>query len=152
MNPGNPVIQDTLNWVKVSGCYLAQGGEEYLTIGNFFDNANTQITAGNGSSYYYVDDVLVEEITGSCTTGISELLMNEMKLSPNPVENSLHITASDLKNKEALTVKLYDVLGKEALSAVYKEELDLSGLEKGIYFLSLYQDNQLLVTKKVVKE
>jgi hypothetical protein len=37
--PANPQVQnthiitDTLNWVKVSGVFMAQGGEKYLTIG-----------------------------------------------------------------------------------------------------------------------
>ncbi|GMV77992.1 MAG: hypothetical protein AMXMBFR79_11250 [Chitinophagaceae bacterium] len=62
-NYGNPVITDTLNWVKISGVYTAQGGEEYITIGNFKDDANTttvQVNSGVGTSNksgYYIDDI-----------------------------------------------------------------------------------------------
>jgi hypothetical protein len=38
---GNPVIKDTMNWVKVSGLYQAIGGEIYLTIGNMLNDAGT---------------------------------------------------------------------------------------------------------------
>lgn len=38
---GNPVIKDTLNWVKVGGIYTAHGGEQYITIGNFSDDSHT---------------------------------------------------------------------------------------------------------------
>jgi hypothetical protein len=70
-NSGNPVINDTLNWMKISGVYLAQGDENYITIGNFGDNANTHIDTlnqnGYFSAYYYIDDVSVTEITPSFT-------------------------------------------------------------------------------------
>jgi hypothetical protein len=65
-NYGNPIIKDTLNWVKVSGIYTAQGGEQYITLGNFKkDNQTNYISlpppAGftyNGAGYY-IDDVSV---------------------------------------------------------------------------------------------
>jgi hypothetical protein len=60
-NYGNPIITDTLNWVKISGVFMAQGGEEYITIGNFKDDANTDTIKVNLSGYdktlYYIDDI-----------------------------------------------------------------------------------------------
>jgi hypothetical protein len=44
------------------------------------------------------------------------------------------------------------VLGKEIMFDKFKTELDISSLQNGIYFLSFYKNNQLLVTKKVVKQ
>ncbi len=63
LNYGNPIITDTLNWVKVSGIYKAQGGEQYITIGNFKTDAQTsykqvQPTGYNGAGYL-IDDVSV---------------------------------------------------------------------------------------------
>ena len=60
--PGNPTISDTLNWVKVQGLYNANGGEQYITIGNFQYDSNTVFQVINASSveaesYYYIDDV-----------------------------------------------------------------------------------------------
>ena len=63
VNFNNKIISDTLNWVEVSGIYVANGGERYITIGNFLDDANTDtLNTGNGSypgAYYYIDDVSV---------------------------------------------------------------------------------------------
>jgi OOP family OmpA-OmpF porin len=42
-NPAGNIIYDTLNWVQISGTYIANGGEKYLTIGNFNDDVNTTI-------------------------------------------------------------------------------------------------------------
>jgi len=60
---GNPVVLDTLDWVKVGGIYTAHGGEQYITIGNFQDDKNTdtisiESTDDNGAGYG-IDDVSV---------------------------------------------------------------------------------------------
>jgi hypothetical protein len=66
---GNQVIEDTLNWIKISGIYKANGTENYLIIGNFKSDFETSIInlesdSNNldGGAFYYIDDVLVEEI------------------------------------------------------------------------------------------
>lgn len=64
---GNPVIKDTLNWTEIMGIYKANGTEQYITIGNFKDDANTKIdTTSYGNlgfgAYYMIDDVSVEQI------------------------------------------------------------------------------------------
>ena len=64
---GNPVITDTLNWTEIMGIYKANGTEQYITIGNFKDDANTKIDTTNYgilgyAAYYMIDDVSVEPI------------------------------------------------------------------------------------------
>ncbi|MES2836057.1 MAG: gliding motility-associated C-terminal domain-containing protein [Bacteroidota bacterium] len=61
------VLRDTINWTKIEGYFVADGGEKYITIGNFETDANT-VTAlscpsctGSENSYYYIDDVYVEK-------------------------------------------------------------------------------------------
>lgn len=61
------VVEDSLNWVKLSGSIVAQGGEKYMYIGNFLPNNQTLCNyIGTGvpfwgsdyeSSYYYIDCV-----------------------------------------------------------------------------------------------
>ena len=61
-NSSNLMLKDTLNWMKIEGEYKAQGGERYITIGNFDDDANTNYLPSATSptlSYYYIDDVSV---------------------------------------------------------------------------------------------
>jgi hypothetical protein len=63
LNYGNPIIKDTQNWIKVSSLYIAQGGEKYITLGNFkYDNQTNylQIQAlGLNGAGYLIDDVSV---------------------------------------------------------------------------------------------
>ncbi len=47
---------DTVNWIKVSGTFIANGGEEYLTIGNFKE---LDTLFGDVWTYIYIDDVSV---------------------------------------------------------------------------------------------
>lgn len=65
----NPVIKDTLNWIKIDGIFHATGGESYITIGNFEDDVNTLSEEmpnglpGFPAAYYFIENVSVEEIT-----------------------------------------------------------------------------------------
>jgi OmpA-OmpF porin, OOP family len=62
-----PIVKG--GWDLAEMIYTARGGEKYLTIGNFFDNLNTQFSALDlrkgkspmltGSAYFYIDDVTV---------------------------------------------------------------------------------------------
>jgi hypothetical protein len=63
-NFNNEIIEDTVNWIKVSGLYQAQGGERFLTIGNF--NTDAETTQGKEfmdgavwQAYYSIDKVSV---------------------------------------------------------------------------------------------
>ncbi|HAP01339.1 MAG TPA: hypothetical protein DCQ93_05375 [Bacteroidetes bacterium] len=62
-NGAGNLITDMTNWTLISGTYTAVGGENFVTIGNFYNDANTLISVQNASGlmwgYYYVDDVFV---------------------------------------------------------------------------------------------
>ncbi|MBA3681762.1 MAG: gliding motility-associated C-terminal domain-containing protein [Bacteroidetes bacterium] len=86
LNPSfenNVNIDDTLNWIKVQNQYSATGVENYITIGNFRDNANTnvistKILTGNSNidcSYYYIDDISVVEINPAKAAAKDTLLV-----------------------------------------------------------------------------
>jgi gliding motility-associated-like protein len=64
----NYFLSDTNEWMLISGEYIAEGGERFIAIGNFRDDANTSVidmdsvpcTSGNYCEiYYYIDDVSV---------------------------------------------------------------------------------------------
>ena len=61
ISPVGYYLNDTLNWMKISGIYIAIGGEKYITIGNYKDEVSTDtMQTGNASGgYYYIDNVSV---------------------------------------------------------------------------------------------
>ncbi|MBA3972101.1 MAG: hypothetical protein H0X46_08150, partial [Bacteroidetes bacterium] len=54
-------LSDTAGWMLVSNTFIANGGEKYITIGNFSTDSNTDtirvLNFGGNISYYYVDAV-----------------------------------------------------------------------------------------------
>lgn len=69
----NLFVSDTVSWTLISGTFQANGGEEYLLIGNFRDSSliHYQYLGDNGfpassldsTNYYAVDDVSLVDIT-----------------------------------------------------------------------------------------
>lgn len=64
VNSVEHALMDTQGWMEIAGDFVAEGGEEYLTIGNFFSAANSGIVDDSTlltyllpGSYYYIDDV-----------------------------------------------------------------------------------------------
>ncbi len=62
-------FSDTINWVKLEGKFIANGGEQYLTIGNFLNYQQTDtlrkpITDNpRNQSYYYIDGIETIDVT-----------------------------------------------------------------------------------------
>jgi len=100
------IISDTTNWVQLCGEYVANGGEDYLIIGNFFDNSQTSVTQfqqtdiATINAYYFIDDVYLSSTFINCTDVASikelnnptkelikiiDLLGNETEYKPNTV-------------------------------------------------------------------
>lgn len=69
VNNTDSVLLNAKGWVEISGEFTAQGGERFLTIGNFasFNRSNVQhtnsINAVLQGAYYYVDDVSVVPVS-----------------------------------------------------------------------------------------
>lgn len=58
-------LNDTENWTFISGCFTAEGGEQFVTLGNFASDLQTplQQPCTNLWSYYYIDDISLVKIT-----------------------------------------------------------------------------------------
>ena len=66
-NPRHRIIVDTINWTEISGTFIATGGEQYITIGNFYTLEETDTLIFNPDwpddyAYYYIDGVSLKEV------------------------------------------------------------------------------------------
>ena len=67
-NPISNIIIDTVNWVAISGTFVATGTEKYLVLGNFNSNAATTSSLVDNSwgtgvwAEYFVDDISCIEV------------------------------------------------------------------------------------------
>ncbi|MES2132862.1 MAG: gliding motility-associated C-terminal domain-containing protein [Bacteroidota bacterium] len=92
INPGN-FITDTLNWTEFSGSFVAAGNEQYLTIGNFYNDAATNTVLVNPTSaytvtYFLIDDVSLEEIIPAKAINDTSICVNDSIIlaPPSPTE------------------------------------------------------------------
>ena len=63
-NKKGKILKDTANWIPVTGCYKAKGGEKYATIGNFTPDNEVQYETNNPpdyirSAHFFLEDVSV---------------------------------------------------------------------------------------------
>jgi hypothetical protein len=71
LNSSSNIITDKDNWIPIELQYLAQGGENFITIGGF--DPNNIITIGGGTTncaYYHVEDVSVIDISTPAYAGV----------------------------------------------------------------------------------
>ncbi len=155
----NGFITYTIGWTEIKGCFIALGGEKYVTIGNFNSNANTDtlfvgstnpLSNAPGYAYYYIDSVTLWK--NNFPTAIKESSNDDgVLLYPNPTSGKLKLIIQNLKEKESCMIKITDMLGREVKQLNFEEEIDISDLENGIYFVAILQNGKTLGVKKIIK-
>ena len=148
-------ITDTLNWIAVRDTFVAQGGEMYLTIGNFStDSLSDTLFVGNrgiNGTYYYIDSVTVFD-TG--LMGVNEFKEQEtsFRISPNPNDGNFTI---EYKIEQDAIIEVRDVQGKLVFISSLpanntSSSIICANLENGIYLLKISVGGVFLQTKKLV--
>ncbi|MFM2191249.1 MAG: hypothetical protein RLZZ118_206 [Bacteroidota bacterium] len=92
-NPQGNVITDTMGWTMVSGTFVANGTEEFITIGNFKTDANTDTAVILPSSNWLG----------------SELLIDDVSLYPINASNWLHDASGTLGDSTLIGLPNYEV-------------------------------------------
>jgi len=62
-NPNGNVINDTLNWISITGTFVATGNEKYLVLGNFKNDAATNTLAIVPTATAGYCDVLLDDVS-----------------------------------------------------------------------------------------
>ncbi|MBL4624159.1 MAG: T9SS type A sorting domain-containing protein [Flavobacteriales bacterium] len=115
---GDSIITDKNNWIRVSGSFIATGGENYILIGNFNRTQSTtasQVSNTNADyAYYYLDDVCVSSDSITCVlpVGITGKNISTYGYSifPNPISNQITITQPNFY--QPYDLKIYNSLGQ----------------------------------------
>jgi hypothetical protein len=154
-------ITDKEGWTRVSGSFVAQGGERFLSIGNFdkYEDTETLFVPSGGVNpshsdvywklaAYFVDDV---SVVPDSVTGISEEALGSISIFPNPVRDVLHIEGERLER-----FRLFDISGREVSTSAVPQggrnwSMDVSHLPQGVYLLEVWFEEGRKAVHKVVR-
>lgn len=163
------IINDTINWTRISGSFIADSAYNYLIVGNFLDDAHTDTlhytcdSCLNYLSYYYVDDICLSIDSLLCNGGIDNIpcdvgihentLQYEVIIFPNPASEFVKIIFSDVEDAE---LKLVDLLGNVIIRNQVADKksvtLNLSSVSQGCYLLQIINKrNGTMFNKKILK-
>lgn len=139
-NPDSLLI-DTLDWTKIEGTFVAQGGEQYIVIGNFHPNSQT-IASGQSlfpDSDYFIDDVSVMKCSDVTSSNALVAAPADLQLYPNPATDIIRYQSS----ATAVRISIYDAIGKEiTIQPTQNHQVDISRLSPGVYVFELVTAQQ----------
>jgi len=142
-----PITYECINYSCVDP---GTGSGTYATLSSCQTNCTAPITyecdfplgcydPGNGSGFY----TSLADCNADCsTTNINETEINNFKIYPNPVNNTLNIKT----DKKIKRIEIYDVIGKIVLSENNPaNSIDVEQLESGLYSISIIFENNRIV-------
>ena len=71
-----------------------------------------------------------------------------LRLYPNPASNTIHLEG-DFENSQ---VSIYDLLGRKVYQDEYQDEISVSGLNSGLYLISIVTTEGLVINQKFLIE
>jgi hypothetical protein len=149
------MLSDKINWMVVSGSFIANGGEKFITIGNFHKPANTNaqpVSGGSiypGMAYYYIDDVSVVDCLDE---GVGEISDNgEINIYPNPNEGVFQVSSFKFQIK---SIKIFNTLGELVYQSIKNNQqtaIDISKEQKGVYIVAVQTEKEVLNRKIIIE-
>ena len=111
-------------------------------------------TTTTGVSADYIDTVTIN-VPASCIEASSK----EVVVFPNPVQTEFAIKLTTPNASSDIVVRVYNGSGQlvseskktKLPGTMYFDDLSLMKLSKGLYYVSVFDSNKLLATKKLMK-
>lgn len=126
-------------------CYLIEG------VGfsrNFIQSEGRQFSAFENTEDYYTTFYCTPISIGEINSSVSRI-----ELFPNPVENTLQIKLTEKNTFLLQDYSILDCLGKVVFSgSISDNNIDVSMLEKGLYFLRIEDKEKNIFQSKFVKQ
>jgi hypothetical protein len=159
------IINDTLGWTSISGSFIATDTSKYITIGNLFEDALTQVQAldqpGTGAAYYLIDDVCVSSDSLTCfgiTVGLNQNTnSNKINIYPNPATDFITLDLPSTFMNSTYTLSVKNTMGQEVYQLKdEKQKLSLdtkSWGSKGVYFIEVSDGpkNQFIRSRIIIQ-
>jgi hypothetical protein len=162
----NTYFDQNNEWMLFQTEYIANGTENYFSIGVFLPNDKLELIDNplcewpysfqNFRSNFLIDDVRLEcadENGCSLVSNGLEISSQKLTIFPNPASQQVTLKFSEPFNKD-LTYTISDLQGRQLLQGSIQNQetvLDISSLSKGIYLLNISDANGNKWNKKIIK-
>lgn len=147
------VITQYQGWTKITAYYKAEGDYEYLVLGNFFSDENTErkeMPFGEfDGCYYYIDDISVVKTD-------KDIAPDELITTNADTEevNNNATPAPELKKYMSLNGKTYDAITKKPIVArvdfIYKENMKYNDFTESNLGTGSYEFERIAQAKRFV--
>lgn len=117
-----------------------------------FSSTSSKVTSAGFVNYDLPDSIFGElnptDVNGALST--NEVLASEFSIYPNPAKDNITITSQDY---DVTGVEVYNLVGGKVLeqSELNNDNLDVSGLSKGVYILKINTKNGSLNQRIVIQ-
>lgn len=148
---GNKVIFQAGNKIHLKSGFHATGGSSFHAYISDYDSAAT----------YYTDmPLLMSQRHNTDNDDAISSIIPQIQVAPNPINKTSNVIVYTEQNYENFSIEILDLYGRSIktivsttsiLSGYYVYPLDDDLLPKGIMFVALYSNNQLLLTTKISK-
>jgi hypothetical protein len=137
----------TLNLITIDNLSGKGAFFETLTL-DFIDTKIIDINEGLKIHNQQLDSVIIKDIT----TGIeNNFEANHLKIAPNPNSGNFRVYISDFDNS---TIEIYNTIGQTINFKSTKQNgyfnIDLTGVEKGLYFVRVNNSEKTTIIEKVI--
>lgn len=145
------LLTDTVNWLKISGSFIADSNYNYISIGNFYDSQQTDTLIFNPSpdaAYYFIDDVCVttDSLYNETWTGLQNIEPNQVQIFPNPVQDYFQFKSIHKIDE----IIIYDSRGRFIKSELVNStegRINLGSISDGIYVALFRKEKSISVHK-----
>ncbi len=150
-------LTNKIGWTKISGSFVAQGGEKYMIIGNFneISNDDTLHVEGVGnnwvmpkSAYIYIDSV---SVTLCDDVGVEENKLDKINIHPNPAQDFVSIDLP--KNINQAQLGIYNLIGQlvsQKQIAQANQTVPITELGNGVYVFVVESGGEVVGRRRVV--
>lgn len=142
-------------WQKIA--FEVEGGSSGKTVNAIvflgdvgFENEPAGQVLDNSDNFGYIDDFTFSEANPLSVASL-EINKSNVTIFPNTVKSTFKIQSNNNVN----SLSIYNVLGKDLTSNIVKidgDTYDISNFPKGVYILKVNQQENNIVTKRILKQ
>lgn len=151
------ILTDAEGWTLISDTIVANGGENYLTLGNFrADSISSNLFVHNVSlwtnfAYYYIDDINVVLLDTSVS---NQGIFPEKSFSvfPNPADRFLQLNIpSTLPTAKVVLMNFSGEIELVIEPENAGNPIDISKFSEGCYFIRIQNTSYSIIKKIIIK-